>query len=478
MPSYDRLSAQDRSFLDLESPETHMHVAGVFLFEGEALRGPEGGVDIDRLRDYIASRLHQIPRYRQRLARIPIEQHPIWIDDDRFNLHYHIRHTALPPPGDDRQLKRLCGRIVSQQLDRGKPLWEIWVVEGLESDRVALVTKTHHCMIDGVSGADLLQVLLEPTTEREFERAAPWLPQKPPGSALLLRDSLLRRFEAPIELARTLRSYAAEPDEAGNGLRDAVEWLRDNALRALHPASPTPFNAEIGPHRRFDWLALDLDLPRSIKRALGGTLNDVVLAAVAGAVRRFLEQRGFSQSRLADLDFRSFCPVSVRADSERGALGNRVASMIAALPVGERDPLKRLRAVSRVMGDLKQSRQALGADVLTSVSEWTAPTLVSIAMRLAFKQRASNLVVTNVPGPQIPLYLLGARMSEAFPVVPLFEGQGLGIALFSYAGGLYFGFNADWDLFPDLHEFVRALADAFGELAGCCAEAKAQVATP
>ncbi len=468
MPSYDRLSAQDRSFLDLESPSTHMHVAGVFVFEGETLRGPEGGIDIDRLREYIASRLYRIPRYRQRIEHIPIERHPIWVDDDRFNLHYHIRHTALPPPGDERQLKRLCGRIVSQQLDRGKPLWEIWVVEGLERERFALVTKTHHCMVDGISGSDLLQVLLEPTPEKDFEPAAPWLPRRPPGSLRLLRDSALRHLEAPGQLARAAREFAAEPESAGVGLRQAADWLRDAALRTLRPASPTPFNEAIGPHRRFDWLAMDLAWPKQIKRELGGTLNDVVLAAVAGAVRRFLVRRGFSQGRLATLDFRSFCPVSVRTREQHGTLGNRVSSMIAPLPVAECDPRERLRAVSRVMGDLKQSRQALGADVLTSVSEWTAPTLVSVAMRLAFRNRASNLVVTNVPGPQIPLHLLGARMVEAYPVAPLFEGQGLSIALFSYAGGLYWGFNADWDLFPDLHEFVRAVEESFRELAESC----------
>ncbi len=468
MQSYDRLSAQDRSFLDLESPNTHMHVAGVFVFEGEALRGPEGGIDDDRLRDYVASRLHRIPRYRQRLAWIPVEQHPIWVDDDRFNLHYHIRHTALPPPGDARQLKRLCGRIVSQQLDRGKPLWEIWVVEGLAQDRFALITKTHHCMVDGISGSELLQELLEPRPEKDFEPASPWLPNRAPGALRLLRDSLERRLEAPALIARAAREYAAEPESVGEQLRSAVDWLRENTLRTLRPASPTPFNEAIGPHRRFDWLAMDLAEPRRIKRVLGGTLNDVVLAGVAGAVGRFLARRGFSRERLASLDFRGFCPVSVRGDGERGAPGNRVSSMIAQLPVAETDPRRRLRAVSRVMGDLKKSRQALGADVLTSVSDWTAPTLVSVAMRLAFRNRASNLVVTNVPGPQVPLFLLGARMVEAYPVVPLFEGQGLGIALFSYAGGLYWGFNADWDLFPDLHDFARAIAESIGELSECC----------
>jgi WS/DGAT/MGAT family acyltransferase len=461
---YDRFSALDRSFLDLEESTMHMHVAGAFLFEAGPLTKPDGGIDVDHIRAYVESRLHLIPRYRQRVASIPLVNHPVWIDDDRFTIHYHVRHTRLPAPGDERQLKRLCGRIVSQQLDRGKPLWEIWIVEGLEHERFAMVSKVHHCMVDGVSGIDLLQVMLSLVPEKEFDPAPGWHPNPRPSAATLLRDAALRRVRTPLSVlgagARALR----EPRSTYEELSDAVAGIGETLTAALRPSSETPLNRRIGPHRRFDWLAFDLDEVKRVKNRLGGTVNDVVLATVAGAMGRFFEQRGIPLRQQRELDFRAFCPVSVRSASDHGTLGNRVASMLARLPIGEEDPAARLQRVRAVMGDLKESKQALGAEVLTSVSEWTAPTLISLAARLAYRNRASNLVVTNVPGPQIPLYLLGARMTETYPVVPVFWNHGLGIALFSYAGGLYWGFNADWDLLPDLHDFVVHIDASFREL--------------
>ncbi|MCZ6783391.1 MAG: wax ester/triacylglycerol synthase family O-acyltransferase [Proteobacteria bacterium] len=466
MAFYHRLSAQDRSFLDLEDPDTPMHVGGAFMFEAGDLarQDGEGGLDIDRIRAYIASRLHRIPRYRQRIEWIPFENHPIWVDDARFNIDYHVRHTCLPPPGDDRQLKRLCGRILSQQLDRGKPLWEIWLVEGLEHGRVAMVSKTHHCMIDGVSGNDLIQVLLGATPEKDFEEGPRFHPNPVPTRMELVRDAAARRAAAPFQLGRALRDALKEPVAARERITDAVTGLVESVSAGLSPAGDTPLNRPIGPHRRFDWLAFDIDEVKRVKNVLGGTVNDVVLATVAGAVGRFLEHRGIPFAKQREIDFRAFCPVSVRSEAERGTLGNRVSSMIASLPIAEPDPRRRLAEVRKTTKDLKESKQALGAEVLTSVSEWTAPTLITLAARLAFRNRVSNLVVTNVPGPQIPLYLLGARMTETYPMVPLFQNQGLGVALFSYAGGLYWGFNADWDGFPDLHDFVVAIDAAFHDL--------------
>ena len=462
--TYDRLSAQDRSFLDLEGPSTHMHVAGAFLFEKGPLATPQGGVDIDKVRESVEARLHRIPRYRQRLAWIPVEDHPVWIDDDRFNIHYHVRHTALPAPGDDRQLKRLCARVMSQPLDRGRPLWEMWVVEGLEHDRFALVCKTHHCMVDGVSGVDLLTVLLSAAPDKEFEPGPRWMPDAAPSGLALLRDAAWRRATMPLALAGAAVSALRQPEVTWERAREVAGGVGQTLAAALTPAADTPFNRPIGPHRRFDWVGFDIAEVKRVKDRLGGTVNDVVLATVAGAVSRFLAQRGIPLRRQRQMDFRAFCPVSVRSAEERGALGNRVSSIVARLPIGERDPARRIEAVREVTADLKRSKQALGAEALTSVSEWTAPTLAALAARLAFANRLSNLVVTNVPGPQIPLYLLGARMLESYPMVPLFVSQGLGIALFSYAGGLYWGFNADWDLFPDLHDFVVAVDASFREL--------------
>ena len=471
MAHYDRLSAQDRTFLELEGPNTHMHVAGCFVFEKGPLATPQGGVDIDKIRDYVASRLHRIPRYRQRIAWIPVENHPVWVDDERFNIHYHVRHTALPAPGDDRQLKRFCGRVMSQQLDRGKPLWEMWVVEGLEHDRFALVCKTHHCMVDGVSGVDLLAVLLSPTPEKDFDPAGRWLPNPVPGGATLLRDAVLRRVELPFAIAGAVGAALRAPSETWARVQETASAFGETLSATLTPATDTPLNRPIGPHRRFDWVGFDIDEVKKIKNRLGGTVNDVVLATVAGAIGRYFEQRGIPHARQRAMEFRAFCPVSVRADHERGALGNRVSGMLAKLPIAEQDPQRRIERVRAITKHLKESKQALGAELLTSVSEWTAPTLATMASRLAFDHRSSNMVVTNVPGPQIPLYLLGARMTETYPMVPLFSSMGLGIALFSYGGGLYWGIVSDWDQFPDLHDFVRALDASFRELCDAADEA-------
>jgi len=455
---YDRLSALDNSFLVFEGPNTHMHVAATSIYDMGSLGTPEGGVNIQRIRDYIESRLDRIPRYRQRLMWVPVERHPVWVDDDQFNLSYHVRHTSLPRPGDVDQLKRLAARILSQQLDRGKPLWEIWVVEGLEGNRFAMISKTHHCMIDGVSGVDILAVLMDAFPNCEFTPGSSWAPRPAPTAAELVRDAALRWIRAPLDLAVEV---ANDSDRVWSGVREGVEALSETLGTGLQPSSPTPFNGPIGPHRRFDWTILDLAEVREVKNRLGGTVNDVVLTTVAGAVRRFLEWR---RCDLNDLVFRAFVPVSVRSAEERGALGNRVAGWLTQLPISEPDPYRRLIEVQKTTASLKDSKQALGAEVLTRVSEWTPSTVLSLAVRFSTRMRPFNLVVTNVPGPQIPLYLLDAELQEIYPQVPLFFDQGLGIALFSYAGKLCWGLVADWELMPDLQDFAKAIKSSFVEL--------------
>jgi len=464
MPTYDRLSALDRSFLDMENRNTHMHVGAALRFQAGRLAGSDGTVNVERIRDYVAGRLHEIPRYRQRIEWIPLERHPVWVDDERFDIDYHIRHVRLPAPGNDARLKRLCGRVMSQQLDRGKPLWEIWIVEGLEGGGFALLCKTHHCMIDGASGMDLLQLLLSPVPVLEFAPAEPWEPRPRPDSATLVRDSILRRSLLPVMFANAAAWAMREPSQALDQATELAGGIMEAALAGIDRASDTPLNHEIGPHRRIDWLRFDLASVKRVKRRLGGTINDVVLAVVAGAMGAFLEHRGISLASRRDLDIRAFCPVSLRSATEHGTMGNRVSSMIAPLPVAEADPRRRLATVIAEVGHLKDAKQALGAQVLSSICDWTAPTLLSSTARLAFRRHVSSLVVTNIPGPQQPLYLLDARMTDSFPMVPLFTHQGLGIALFSYDGGLYWGFNADLDLVPDLTTFVEAADRSFAEL--------------
>jgi WS/DGAT/MGAT family acyltransferase len=463
MPAYERLSALDASFLDLEDRRTHMHVAAVLIFDAAPLRRPEGGLDIDRLRRAAEARLFAFPRYRQRLARIPIEEHPVWVEDPDFNIHYHVRHSALPPPGSERQLKRFTGRVLSQSLDRGKPLWELWVVEGLEGGRFALVVKVHHCMVDGISGVDLLRALLRLAPDGRLEDPPGWWPRRAPSGAEILAGEVVRRAAEPFLLARSALRALRHPERALERLREEAGAVLEVLGAGLRRASETPLNPpRIGPHRRFDWIRLDLERVKEVKRHAGGTVNDVVLATVAGAVGRFLRGRGVPD--LDRLEFRAVVPVNVRRDDERGQLGNRVAQILAPLPIGERDPLARLARVIETTRRLKQSRQARGTELLEELGDWTSTALLSAAMRLAGRVRTYNLVVTNVPGPPLPLYLLEAPLLEIYPAVPLFTNQALGIALFSYHEGLHFGLNSDWDRLPDLHDFADDLGLEFEEL--------------
>ncbi len=462
MSHYERLNALDASFLGIEDDSCHMHVGAVMIFDAEPLRTSTGGIDIDRIRRHIHSRLHLVPRFRQRLAYIPYERIPIWVDEDRFRLAYHVRHTALPQPGDERTLKRLVGRIMSQPLDRKRPLWEIWVVEGLhDRGSFALISKTHHCMIDGISGADLMSVILEPYVSAGTEAPQPWEPRPQPGDARLVLDQIRRRAAQPAEALNAVYEALRHPEETLREVTDAANAIVQTVAPALSPVSETPINVNVGPHRRFDWTDMKVHDLREVKALLGGTLNDVVLATVSGALRTFFIQRGLDPD---ELEIRALVPVSVRTQDERGRLGNRVAEMTVPLPVKLSTPLARLRAVQQATAALKESRQALGAQVLTAISEWTVPNLLVQAARLASRARPYNLIVTNVPGPQIPLYMQGALMRTAYPVVPPFENLGLVIGLFSYNGGLYWGFNADWEQIVDLHDFVLEIEAAFREL--------------
>lgn len=459
---YQRLSALDASFIDIEDVNVHMHVAAALVFDGGPLATAEGGLDMERIRAYIGSRLHLIPRYRQRIAWIPFERHPVWVDDNRFNLFYHVRHASLPRPGTERQLKRFCGRVMSQKLDLTKPLWEIWVVEGLSEGRFALVAKVHHCMVDGISGVDLLTVLLSPIAEASHEPAPPWEPRPAPDGVDLLFGELRRRAGLPIAAFQAARRLATDPTETLSRVRSNLAAVAEAVSAATTPASELPFNPpHIGPHRRFDWAHLDMAAVKEVKGRLGGTVNDVVLASVTGAVRRYLGRRGTAPDAL---DFRAMIPVNVRAASERGSLGNRVAQMVAPLSLAQADPRRAFRDVVEATGAVKRSHQVEATELIEEIGDWTATAVLTRLIRLTAARRPYNLVVTNVPGPPVPLYLLGAPLRESYPMVPLFQNQGLGIALFSYAGGLYWGISGDWDAVPDLHDFVVDIEHSFRDL--------------
>jgi diacylglycerol O-acyltransferase / wax synthase len=452
----DRLTGLDASFLHLERDSAHMHVGSTLVFDGEP-------PSYDELLEAIERRLHLVPRYRQRLAFVPLQQgRPVWVDDPHFNLRYHVRHTALPSPGTETELKRLSGRLFSQELDRSKPLWEIWLVQRLKGDRFAIVTKTHHALVDGISGVDIATVMFDtapdPTPVPESD---PWIPRPLPSGAQLLADALLERATVPREIERGLRALARGPRHVLERVRRDLAAVGSLAW-AGGGAPPSPLNVDIGPHRRFTWVEDDLSRFKAIKNELGGTVNDVVLTAVTLALGRFLRARG---EDTAELELKAMVPVSVRADAERGALGNKVATMYAPLPVRVEDPIECFGVVHDAMADLKSSGQAVGAEVLTGLTGFAPPTIMSQAARLTARQRFYNLVVTNVPGPQMPLYLLGRELQAIYPQVPLALRQALGIAIMSYNGRLNFGLLGDYDAMADIDSLSRDLGAAIDELA-------------
>ncbi len=461
---YERLSFQDTTYLAMERGNSYMHIAAVQVFEAGSLTKPDGGIDIDRIRAYIAAKLHHVPRYRQRLAWIPLDGFPVWVDDDRFNIDFHVRHTSLPRPGGDAELKRLAARVFAQQLDRSKPLWELWVVEGLDGERFAVVVKVHHSMIDGMEGVDLLKVLLSLYPDEEMPEPVPWEPRPAPTATALAVDEAVRIATLPLEAMKTARDLVGEDGE------QARVALRRRVVAALKVAragwftrsAATPVNQKLGPNRRFEWLTTPLTDVKYVKNHLGGTVNDAVLAVVAGAVRHYLGND--EADRLAE-PYRVMVPVSVRRAEERGQMGNQVAMWLVELPVAEADPVRRLEAVRAATDDLKANDAALGATTLTQAASFMPLALLSFGVRLAWSAvRPFNMTVTNVPGPQIPIYMLGSKMVAQFPMVPLFMDHGIGIALFSYDGDIDWGLSADYDLVPDLDRMAEAIEASLAEL--------------
>jgi len=456
-----RLTGLDASFLHMENSGAHMHVAGLMLFDGEP-------PPYDQLVDATAARLHVVPRYRQKLAFVPFEQgRPRWVDDPHLNLRYHIRRTSLPAPGSEEQLRNLAGRVFAQPLDRDKPLWEMWLVEGVEDGpdgpRFAMLSKTHHALVDGISGVDIVSVLFDATPDppEPPDPPPPWRPRPEPSQAQLLGEALLERATVPAEIVRSLRALFRGPRQVLHAAEAALVGLGAMAWAGLRPPPRSPYNTAIGPHRRYAWVRASLADIKAIKDSLGGTVNDVVLATVAGALGRHMVRRGAERPET----LRALVPVSVRSADERGSLGNRVAAMMAPLPVSEDDPVRRLATIAAAMQGIKRSGQAVGAQVLTELTGFAPPTLMAQGSRLVSTERLFNVVVTNVPGPQFPLYLLGRELREANPMVPLAKGQALGIAIMSYNGRMNFGLLGDWDAMPDLDDFAEDIAASLEELA-------------
>lgn len=458
---YGRLSSLDHSFLLFEGPNTYMHVAAVAILEAAPLSTPAGGIDMDRIRRYVGSRMKYVPAYRQRIYYIPVENHPVWIDDEEFDLGYHVRHSSLPKPGTEQQLRDLCGRLLERPLDRRKPLWEMWVIEGLDENRFALLMKVHHCMVDGIAGVGLMSSLFSLTPDAEIEEADAWMPRPAPSNRELLRGELRRRGRMSLDALRRMPRALDEAVTAGNTVRRRAGAFWEFLRTGLQGCAKTSVNREIGPHRRIEWLSFNLDEVKEVKNRLGGTINDVVLATVAGGVRGFLERRG---EHVHKGEFRVGVPVNLRGAPQASGTGNHIWAWIVGLPINVRSPRARMQILHEETERLKTSEQAQGGELVTTAVEWTSSNLMPLGVRLLTSMQPYNMLVTNVPGPPLPLYLLGARIEALYPYAPLFDRQGLGIALFSYAGKLSWGIVGDWDLAPDLSEFADAIRRAFQRL--------------
>lgn len=450
-----RMSPLDASFLHLEDNVTQLHIGSVAIFEG-------GPPPFDEVLEMVAGKLALVPRYRQVVRFVPLAMgRPVWVDDAHFNLGYHVRRTALPAPGGEQELRNLVGRVMSQQLDRAKPLWEMWVAENLEENRWAIVSKVHHCMVDGVSGTDLLTVILD----KERDPAPPgedtWKPESAPAGIQLLADALVERTISPYEIFRAVRAAVRAPRRFASHLEDTTRGLV--GMRGLvRRTPPSSLNGPIGPHRRWSWARSQLSDVKAVRASLGGTVNDVVLACITNGFRRLLSSRDESIDRVV----RTMVPVSVRSPGERGTYNNRVSAMFAELPVGIEDPKRRLDSIREQMEGLKDSRQAVAGEVLTSLSGFAPPMLLALGERVATRvpQRNVNTVTTNVPGPQYPLYAAGRRLLEAFPYVPLGGRIRIGVAIFSYDGALNFGVTGDYDTASDLDLLCQGIEEGIAEL--------------
>ncbi|MFY9264273.1 MAG: wax ester/triacylglycerol synthase family O-acyltransferase [Solirubrobacterales bacterium] len=464
-----RLSAVDASFLVQERTGSHMQIGGIMVFEGPA-------PDIGDFKRHIESRMHLVPRYRQRLVFPPLQAgRPFWTDDPEFNIAYHVRDAALPAPGNDEQLERLCARIYSQRLDRHKPLWEMWVVDGLSGGRFALIMKNHHALIDGVAGVDVATILLSVDPDEEIQDAPPWRPRPLPTQGEMLEIGLRDAARAPFKIGRSVLRLATGDSHAREDVGEFAGGVSRAITEALDAAPRTPLNQPISQHRRFRIVRNSLDEFREIKSLLDATVNDVVLTITSDALGRWLRSRYYPTD---GLKLRALVPVSTRPKKRRGGdvhAGNELLAMRGYLPVEEMDPLKRLDYIKNSMEGLKQSNQAVAADALTAMQNFAPPTLLAQASRLNFSTRLFNLLVTNVPGPQLQLYLLGRPMLDVFPVPFLAENHALSVGVMSYNGGINFGILADYDAVPDVQVIADAISDSRDDLLDAASQVKAKV---
>src|SRR4051794_14105937 len=465
------MSALDAGFFYAESENTPMHVGSVAVFEGPA---PSYG-DVVRL---ILSKLPKVPRYRQRVRPVPMQLgRPVWVDDPHFQILYHVRHTAVPKPGSDEQLRNLAGRVLGQRLDMAKPLWELWLVEGLADDKWALISKVHHCMVDGVAGTDLMQLMFDLDPNAKHEPPQDWAPQRTPSSLELMSGAVTDAVAHPLQQASSMPSVGGAV-RAAKGLAGSSRTLASTvpslAKQAITPTARS-LNGPIGPHRRWAWTDGKFEEVKAVRTAFGGTVNDVVLTAITSGFRDLLEARGELSSE--KLVVRSMVPVSVRRADQKGSLNNQVSAVFVDLPVGLADPVARLTAIRGQMDEYKKAMGAVDANSIIAMGNYVAPTLLSMGVRAVLQagQMWVQAVTTNVPGPRVPLYVLGKRMRTATAYVPIAGGTRCSIGIFSYLNTMTFGINADFHCYPDIDVFPGGIRRGIEEL---LAIAETRGATP
>jgi diacylglycerol O-acyltransferase len=466
----DQLSHLDVVFLAAESPSTPMHTAGVVIFDGP--------LPFQKVYEVIESRLHLVPRFSQRIVEVPFGlAHPYWADDPEFDLAFHVRHSALPAPGSDEELCAFAARLVSRPLDRSKPLWELYVIDGLEGDRSAMLIKTHHAMVDGVSSMDLATALFDfgpepsqPPPPKELRK-----PEPLPNRAQLLQKVMTQQARGLLDLGGLLGAAAAAPRRVAERVAGGVGLVASSATSLLRPAGPSPLNTGPGLHRRFAIVRSTLQTIKDIKNAAGTTVNDVVLTVCADSLGKLFRAR---DEPTEGRSLRVMVPVSVRSEDHRMQLGNEITAVFCDLPIGKMRPLDRLRIVHNQIKDVKDSRQALAADLLVNLTRWSPPTLHALSARLATRGRWMNTIISNVPGPQIPLYSCGVKMLEPYAVIPLAPGQSLAFGVTSYNGEIFFGLNADRDSHPDLAQLARYVEESIKDLEKAAAEVSSESVTP
>jgi diacylglycerol O-acyltransferase / wax synthase len=454
----ERMSALDAGFFFVEHENVPMHLGSLALFEGPA----PGYEDLAEL---FAAKLPRVPRYRQVVRTTPLQVfRPVWADDEHFEIAYHVRHAAVPPPGGKRQLRELAAKIFAQRLDRARPLWEAWLLDGLKGGRWAILSKVHHCVVDGIGGNDLMTAVFDLGPDAMRPAPVEWEPEPGPSVLDLVTAGLRETVTWPFRQMADLSGLLGQPLPATENVLGFSRGLTASAQRLAVP-SASSLNGPIGPHRRWAWASASLSEVKEIRSARGGTVNDVVLAAITRGFRDLLKARG----ELADgLVVRSLVPVSVRSQDEEGLITNRVSAVLANLPVGDPDPLRRLALLRDQMDDLKRTSQAVGAEVLTGMLGFAAPTLLALGSRAAFSlpQPLVQTVTTNVPGPRVPLFLLGRRLVKIYPYVPIGNNLRISVAIFSYLDRFSFGITADYDAVPDVAVLAKGIRRGLAELGG------------